>query len=148
MEKMDMAWCSIWSNLILPISFSPSPSVTSTPDPTPRGQTQASPAGGEADRQQGYFSQTFASHCMPAFCTSRQQHNECHMSNGATLPLTYGNSVIYGNAIVVFWLMFLLQAQDVCSYVLVCVLGGCQLKFYNLKNNGAKKTKTKPKKKA
>lgn len=94
--------------------------------PTPRVHTQASPAGGEADRQQGSYSQTFASHCMSASCTSRQQHNECHMSNDAALPLTYGNSVIYGNVIVVFWLMpfwnrhffFFWLQKDVCSYVL------------------------------
>lgn len=105
MEKMDMAWCSIHSNLILPLYLSSSLSSSPSVCPPPlQGCTQASPAGGEGNRQQGSSCQTFASHCMSAFCTSRQRHNECHMSNDASLPLTYGNSVIYGkDFIVLLW---------------------------------------------
>lgn len=58
MEKMDTARCSTPTNLIFSLSLSPhptpSPSVSSTATSNaPRVRTQASPAGGEADRLQG-----------------------------------------------------------------------------------------------
>lgn len=87
MEKMDMPWCSILSNLIY-FSISPPP------------HTQAFPAGSEGDGEQGSSTQAFASHCMSAFCTTAR----CDMSNDASLSLTYGNSVTYANGfIVLFW---------------------------------------------
>lgn len=99
MEKMDMAWCPICSNLILPLSLSStlSLSVCLTPPhlltPTPRVHAETYTAGGEGDRQQGSSSQTVASHCMSAQCTIKRQQNEGHMSNDASLSLKYGHSV-------------------------------------------------------
>lgn len=95
MEKMDMAWCSIRPNLILPLS--PSPSVSSTP-PAHTGL----PSRRWGWQTAGLLQSDFASHCMSAFCTRRQPHNECHMSNNASLPLTYGNSIMYDNGFIVF----------------------------------------------
>ncbi len=43
MEKMDTAWCSIRSNLIFPLSLSPSLSVSSTPHPHPPRCTHRPP---------------------------------------------------------------------------------------------------------
>lgn len=62
MEKMDTARCSTPTNLISSLSLSLSPSLHPHPSPSvsstatsnpPRVRTQASPAGGEADRLQG-----------------------------------------------------------------------------------------------
>lgn len=85
---MDMACCPICSNLILPLS--PSSSVSSSSSTTiPGVQAQASTTGGEGDRQQGSSCQTFASHCVSALSSNRQQHKGCYMSNGAFLSLTF-----------------------------------------------------------
>lgn len=82
MGKMDMAWCPICSNLILPLS--PLPSVSSDSSTSLSGlHAQAFSAGGEGDRQQGSYRQTFAIDCMSELNAIRQQHNGCHMSNDA-----------------------------------------------------------------